>query len=250
MVAPMTKNAVDIRITSEKKDGAYIRITRHMMKQFGVTTEFDGSHYTIPAHSTYHLGDYSIEPDMSAACYFYAIAAITGGTILVEGVHKDIIQGDIKFLDVLEQLGCTITPKDEGIEVIGPKDGDYEGIRVDMNDFSDQTMTLAAIAAFAASPTHINHVAHIRLQECDRMQATVNELSKTGVRCEADGENIHITPGPIHGASIHTYDDHRMAMAFSLLGLKTEGILIEDPMCCKKTFEDYFEVLNALIQNQ
>ncbi len=247
MVAPMTSNGVTIDITSNKTDGAYIRITRHMMQQFGVNTTFDGTRYQIPADSSYDVGNYFIEPDMSAACYFYGIAAMTGGTMVVEGVRKDLIQGDIKFLEVLHQLGCSINECDQGIQVIGPKESIYEGIEVDMNDFSDQTMTLATLAAFATTPTHIKNVAHIRLQECDRMQATVDELTKTGIDVKADGENITITPGPIHGASIHTYDDHRMAMAFSLLGLKTEGIIIEDPGCCKKTFENYFEVLEDLM---
>lgn len=247
MVAPMTNNGVTINITSQKTDGAYIRITRHMMQQFGVNTTYAGSRYQIPAESAYDVGNYLIEPDMSAACYFYSIAAMTGGSILVEGVRKDLIQGDIKFLDVLDRLGCSIKDHDQGIEVIGPEEGIYEGMEVDMNDFSDQTMTLATLAAFATTPTVIKHVAHIRLQECDRMQATVDELTRTGIAVKADGENITITPGPIHGASIHTYDDHRMAMAFALLGLKTEGIIVENPGCCKKTFEHYFEVLEDLM---
>lgn len=248
MVAPMTNNGVTINITSPKKDGAYIHITRHMMEQFGVHTTFDGTAYHIPADASYQVDHYHVEPDMSAACYFYAIAAMTGGAIVVEGVRKDLIQGDIKFLDVLDQLSCTINDTPHGIEVIGPKEGRYKGIEVDMNNFSDQTMTLAALAVYASSPTYIKNVAHIKLQECDRMQATVNELSRIGIHIEADGEHISITPGKTHGASIKTYDDHRMAMAFSLLGLKTEDILIEDPGCCKKTFENYFQVLDALIQ--
>lgn len=249
MVAPMTNKGVKITITSPKKDGAYIRITRHMMEQFGVATTFDGNAYHIPKGSNYTIGHYLIEPDMSAACYFYGIAALTGGTILVEGVRSDLIQGDIKFLKVLEALGCHLEAQDLGLQVTGPKEGHYKGIEVDMNDFSDQTMTLAALAVFATSPTHIKNVAHIRLQECNRMEATVNELTSIGCQVTADGENILITPGPVHGATIKTYDDHRMAMAFSLLGLKIDDILIDDPMCCRKTFENYFEVLTNLLKN-
>lgn len=247
MVSPMSHNNMAIRILSDKKDGAYIRITRHMMQQFNVKTEFDGLNYYVAGNTKYSINNYHIEPDMSAACYFYAMAALTGGAVTVTGVNKNLIQGDIKFLDVLEQLGCQIRPTGSGIQVIGPKNGVYSGIDVDMNDFSDQTMTLASLAAFATSPTIIRNVAHIRLQECDRMQAIVNALTKTGTTCEADGKQITITPGLMNSATIETYDDHRIAMAFTLLGLKTKGIIIENPNCCKKTFENYFEVLESLL---
>jgi len=247
MVAPMTHNGMLIHITSDKKDGAYIRITRHMMEQFHVNVDFDGSSYAIQKECQYKVHDYRIEPDVSAACYFYAIAALTGGSICVVGVQNDLMQGDMKFLDVLVQLGCTLETDDEGIRINGPAQGIYPGLDVDMNDFSDQTMTLAALAVFATSSTQIRNVSHICLQECDRMQATVQELTKIGITCKADGENIIITPSLAHAATIETYDDHRMAMAFSLLGLKIDGIVIDNPMCCKKTFENYFEVFSNLI---
>ena len=247
MVGPMTKNGMLIDITSDKKNGAYIEITRHMMKQFGVETEFKGSTYRVNKNSNYHVGSYYIEPDMSAACYFYSMAALTGGSITIKGVHKDLIQGDIKFLGVLEQLGCLIEDSTNGIKVTGPKDGKYPGITVDMNNFSDQTMTLAALAVFATSPTRIENVSHIQVQECNRMEAIVSELTRAGISCLADGRNIDIVPGIPKATIIKTYDDHRMAMAFTLLGLKSEGIIIQDPMCCRKTFENYFEVLEDLI---
>lgn len=247
MVAPMIKNELQIEITSEKKDGAYIRITRNMMEQFHVSTRLDGDTYIVPKDSSYLVGNYSVEPDVSAACYFYSMAALTGGSVTVMGVHKDLMQGDMKFLNVLRELNCHIEETTHGIKVVGPSEGIYEGVEVDMNDFSDQTMTLAALATYATTPTLIKNVAHIRVQECDRMQATVNELTKLGINITADGENITIIPGPIKPASIETYDDHRMAMAFSLIGLKTEGIIIENPLCCKKTFENYFEVLDSVI---
>jgi len=157
------------------------------------------------------------------------------------------MQGDIKFLGVLEQLGCTILETEAGIKVTGPTAGNYGGIDVNMNDFSDQTMTLAALAPFASTPTVIKGVSHIRLQECDRLQGIVNELTRIGIDCQVDGDNILIQPGMPHGAIIETYDDHRFAMAFTLLGFKAEGITIDDPLCCCKTFENYFEVLDELL---
>ena len=248
MVAPMTDSGLNIRITSEKKEGSYINITTNMMKDFGVTTTFDGVTYRIASGQSYKVSTYDIEPDVSAACYFYAAATLTGGSILVKGVKEELTQGDMKFLDVLSQLGATLENTEDGIRVTGPAQGLYKGIDVDLNNFSDQTMTLAVLAAYAKSPTVIRKVAHIRVQEGDRMAAIVKELTRVGIACEADGENISITPGSISQAEIHTYDDHRMAMAFSLLGLKTEGIVIKDPKCCRKTFENYFKVFDALVK--
>lgn len=247
MMGPMIKSGMTIHITSEKVDGAYIHITRIMLEQFGAAVTLDGSDYHVPVDSTFHRPVYAIEPDVSAACYFYAMSALTGGDVTVKGVRMNLVQGDIKFLDVLEQLGCTIIETEKGVKVIGPKDGNYCGLDVNMNNFSDQAMTLAVLASFASTPTIIRGVSHIRFQECDRMQGIVNELNRVGIDCQADGSNILIQPGIPHGAIIETYNDHRFAMAFTLLGLKVEGITIDDPLCCRKTFERYFEVLDELL---
>lgn len=250
MMGPMLQEELFIRITSQKTDGSYIRVTRNMVEQFGAKVFFEGKNYIIPSGTQYQAGRYAVEPDMSAACYFYALAVLTGGKITVKGVRPDLMQGDVKFLEVLRALGAQILEKEEGIEVVGPAEGDYEGIEVNMNDFSDQTMTLAVLAPFAKSKTVIREVGHIRLQECDRMQGIVNELTRVGIHCEADGENIVILPGEVKPSKIHTYDDHRFAMAFTLLGIRTEGILIEDPLCCRKTFENYFDVMDELLSSQ
>lgn len=247
MVAPLTKNGLRIKITSEKKDGAYIRITRKMMEQFGAKVGFDGEIYEVSGGQEVVVGDYYIEPDVSAACYFYAIAALLGGSITVKNVFYSSMQGDMKFLEVLKKLGCKVVETPDGISVTGPKDGIYTGIDINMNDFSDQTMTMAVLAAYATTPTVIRNVGHIRLQECNRMAAIVNELNRAGISCEEEGDDLRITPGKVQPASIETYEDHRIAMAFSLLGLKSDGIIIDNPDCCKKTFEGYFEVLDDLL---
>lgn len=248
MVGPMTSTGFSINITSPKVSGAYIDITRRMVEQFGSTTSFSGSTYTVPKGAQFKNLDYAIEPDMSAACYFYSMATLTGGSITVEGVHKDLMQGDIKYLNVLAQLGSTISSSEQGIRVTGQTNGSYPGINIDMNNFSDQTMTLACLAPFATSPTVIRNVAHIKVQECDRMVGIINELTKVGIECSADGENIYIHQGIVQGGTIETYDDHRFAMAFSLLGLRAGGIIIDDPQCCRKTFENYFAVLEDLLE--
>lgn len=247
MVVPLTKNGLRIKITSEKKDGAYIRITRKMMEQFGAKVDFDGEVYEVLGDQEVVVGDYYIEPDVSAACYFYAIAALLGGSITVKNVLNSSMQGDMKFLGALKQLGCKVEETEVGITVSGPNGGVYEGIDIDMNDFSDQSLTMAALAAYATTPTVIRNVGHTRLQECNRMAAIVNELNRVGVNCIEEGDDLRITPGEIKPAIIETYEDHRVAMAFSLLGLKSEGIIINNPDCCKKTFEEYFEVLDELL---
>lgn len=248
LISPMLPQGLHIQITSEKTDGSYIRITRNMMENWGVQTQFDGKNYEVMPGAAYHKTTYVVEPDMSAACYFYGAAAITGGKAIVKNVHMDNTQGDKKFLNVLEQLGCKVTDTAKGICVEGPEHGKIHGIDIDMNDFSDQTMTLAAMAPYADAPVHISHIGHIRLQESDRIHAIVTELRRAGIRCEEEEDALTIYPGVPHAAVIKTYEDHRMAMAFSLLGLRTDGIIIDDPLCCKKTFENYFELFTMLTQ--
>ena len=249
LIAPMFPEGIHIHITSEKTDGSYIRITRHMMEAFGVVTKFDGKDYFTPVDAAYHKKQYTIEPDMSAACYFYAAAAITGGRTLVQNVHMDNTQGDLKFLEVLVQMGAKIEEKPEGIAVYGPKQGELKGISVNMNDFSDQTMTLAAIAPFCKDEVHIEGIGHIRLQESDRLHGITTELKRLDIRCEEEDTAITVYPGEPKAGVVETYEDHRMAMAFSLIGLRAEGIVIDNPNCCKKTFENYFELLEELCTN-
>ena len=249
LIAPMFKQGLQIHITSEKKDGSYIRITRHMMEAFGVTVSFDGENYLVPPNAKYYKEQYTVEPDMSAACYFYAAAAMTGGKALVYNVYRDNTQGDLKFLEVLKQLGCNIEEEPEGIAVIGPQNGKLQGIHINMNDFSDQTMTLAVLAPFCKEKVRIEGIGHIRLQESDRLHGIATELAKLGVRCEEEESAITIYPGMPRAGVVETYEDHRMAMAFSIIGLMVDGIVIDNPMCCRKTFENYFELLEDLCQN-
>ncbi|MDE7200920.1 MAG: 3-phosphoshikimate 1-carboxyvinyltransferase [Lachnospiraceae bacterium] len=246
LISPMVKQGLRIEVTSERKDGAYIRITRKMMEQLGAKVDFDGVNYTMQCGIAYRSGCCQIEPDVSAACYFYAAAALTGGRAVVRHVTWECMQGDLKFLGLLEQMGCTVCDAPGGIEVRGAADGRLKGITVDMKDFSDQTMTLAALAPFADGDVRIENIGHIRLQESDRIHAIVTELVRLGVSCEEEPGAITIHPGMPKPAVVQTYEDHRMAMAFALVGLRVEGIGIADPMCCRKTFEDYFDVLDRL----
>ncbi len=166
-------------------------------------------------------------------------------------VHFDSSQGDVRFLRVLEKMGCTVTDEPDGICLRGPEDGILHGVDVVMSDFSDQTMTLAATAVFAKGDTTIHGVAHIRRQESNRMQAIVNELTRLGISCEETEDGLIIHPktpkcSDENPVVIQTYEDHRMAMAFAVIGTKVPGIRINDPYCCRKTFENYFEWLTKL----
>lgn len=231
---------------------AYIHMTEKMMEQFGVAAKLlkdDAQNcYLIPAGQQYRALDYQIEPDVSAACYFYAMAPLLGITVTVKHVHFDSLQGDVHFLRILEQMGCSVEESAEGIQVTGNPEGIYQGIEADMSSCSDQAITLAAIAPFAATPTLITGIGHIRYQESDRIHAIVTELKNLGITCEEGKDYIKIYPGVPRPGLVKTYEDHRMAMGFSLIGLRAEGIQIYDPSCCRKTFENYFDVLDKVIK--
>lgn len=238
-------------LTGKRDAKAYVKISMKMMQAFGCEMrQHSENEYELLANTHYEAREYQIEPDVSAACYFYGMAAITGGTARVNHVHFDSTQGDIQFLHVLEKMGCEVKDTPDGIVVTGTEAG-LHGVDVNMSDFSDQTMTLAAVAVFAKGDTMISGVAHIRRQESNRIQAIVSELTRLGILCDEREDGLVIHPGKVSASNdkpvvIETYDDHRMAMAFALVGTRREGIVIANPLCCRKTFENYFEVLTKL----
>ncbi len=228
---------------------SYIHITTEMMGQFGVEVKKPEENlFIVPGGQRYHLEQYHIEPDMSAAAYFYGGAALLGISVTVKGVKRGMLQGDVRFIDLLEQMGCQVFESPEGVCVTGPRDGRLRGITVDMREFSDQAITLAAIAPFAEGPTTITGIGHIRHQESDRIAAMAEALTGMGIQVQEQADGIRIYPGAPKPARIRTYDDHRLAMGFSLTGLRAPGIVIEDPGCCRKTFENYFQVLDGFIE--
>lgn len=227
---------------------AYIDMTIRMMEQFGVHADRTEDGFFISHGRKYLHRDYRIEPDASAAAYFYAMAALMGLEGMVEGVFFDSLQGDVEFLRILERMGCSLKESPEGIILKGPAQGKLKGITVDMHACSDQAITLAAIAPYADSPVTITGIGHIRYQESNRIEAIVTELQRIGIRCSECEDGVTIWPGSPRPGRIRTYDDHRMAMGFSLTGLRAEGIEITDPGCCRKTFENYFSVLDGVIR--
>lgn len=260
----------DFTVSIEGSHGmAYIDVTRNMMEQFGVKAvplyycgggaeNHECTHcinstrpyaFRIAAGQRYLPRDYRVEPDVSSACYFYAMSPLLGIPVRVNHVHFDSLQGDVAFLRILEQMGCSAEETEAGILLSPPAGGRFHGVTVDMSACSDQAITLAAIAPFADGPTTITGINHIRFQESDRLAATSAELSKMGIRCETTEDSLTIHPGSPRPSLVDTYEDHRMAMGFSLVGLRSAGIVIDNPGCCRKTFETYFEVLDEVTEN-
>lgn len=249
MAGTLLKGGLRVRMTGSRTSGSYIRMTLAMMEQFGIAVNRpEEVVYRIAGGQSFGLEQYAVEPDISGASYFYSLAPLLGVDVLVRNVHRNSMQGDIRYVELLQQLGCNLEDSPEGLWLRGSNVTRYPGLRVDMKDFSDQTMTLAAIAVYAESVTEIIHVGHIRVQEADRMAAIISEMTRMGIRCEEipEEEGIRIYPGEPKAARIRTYEDHRMAMAFTLVGLRADGIEIEDPSCCGKTFENYFDVIDTL----
>ncbi len=261
-------SAEDMTVHIQGEHGmSYIQITTRMMEQFGVHAEplyycsgNAGNHdcsgcmnstrpmgYRIAAGQHYQALDYQIEPDVSAACYFYAMVPLLGIPMQVMHVNRSSMQGDLAFLDILVKMGCSLKEDPEGLILLPPADGHFAGVTADMSACSDQAITLSAIAPFADTPTTITGIGHIRFQECDRLTAICTELSRMGIRCESTDSSITVYPGTPAPCTVQTYEDHRMAMGFTLTGLAAAGIVIDNPGCCRKTFEEYYEVLAECI---
>lgn len=221
----------------------YLAITVAIMASFGVHVEVKGRQFRVPPRQRYCGTRFMVEPDASAASYFFAAAAITGGRVRVDGLGCHSVQGDLRFVDVLEQMGADVRRRDAFIEVRGQP---LHGVEVDLADFSDAAPTLAVTAAFASTPTRITGIGFIRRKESDRIGNVVAELRRCGIEAEEEPDGMVIHPGKPQQAVVQTHDDHRMAMAFSLLGLVADGIAIAEPGCVAKTFPDFFATLDRL----
>lgn len=237
---------LELGVEGEVKSAPYLDMTVAVMGAFGARVQREGARYRVAA-DPYRPTEYRVEPDASSACYFLSAPAVAGGSVEVVGLGPDSIQGDAAFVDVLEAMGAAVerAPGRMAVSVTRP----LHGIEVDLADMSDQAPTLGVVAAFAEGLTRIRGVGFIRGKESDRIAATVAELRRLGVdaREEDDGFVVRGEGGHgLRGASVHTYDDHRIAMSFSLAGLRVPGVRIEDPGCVAKTFPDFFEQLDAL----
>jgi 3-phosphoshikimate 1-carboxyvinyltransferase len=244
MAAPLARRPVELSVHGPLVSRPYVEMTLAVMSAFGVSVEIEQScRFSIPGGQKYRGRQYEIEPDASAASYFFAAAALTGGQVTVEGLSRGSIQGDVAFCDCLEQMGCRVSYGPGSITVTGRP---LRGVEVDMNAISDTVQTLAAVALFADGPTTIGGVAHIRHKETDRIGALATELRKLGATVQQRDDGLRIIPGPLHGAEIDTYDDHRMAMSLALVGLATPGVAIRNPGCTAKTYPAFFADLARL----
>ncbi len=242
--APCAEGPVGIEVLGDLVSQPYVELTLATMRSFGAQIDQDGLRRFVVHPTGYRAADVVIEPDASAASYFFGAAAITGGRVSVPGLGRRTVQGDLAFVDVLEAMGALVERGDDSTEVRGV--GSLHGIEIDMADISDTAQTLAVVATFAESVTRITGIGFIRRKETDRIGAVVRELSKLGIRADEDPDGMTIHPGVPHPGVVATHDDHRMAMSFALLGLVHPGIEIADPGCVAKTFPRYFDVLDAL----
>ena len=249
MVAPYARRPVELHLEDDLTSKPFVDMTLGMMADFGVQVERQGYTRFLILPQKYHTpGDYAIESDATAASYFFIAPALCGGSLRVEGISRRSRQGDIAFLDLLEQMGCSVSQGSDWVMVsCSPEDTPLHGLTVDMVDIPDTAQTLAVLAPFASTPTTIRGIASARRKESDRVAALCTELSRLGVGVEEHPDGLTIHPcSELHPAGIHTYQDHRMAMAFSMIGLKTPGITVLDPGCVSKTFPGFYEVLAQL----
>jgi 3-phosphoshikimate 1-carboxyvinyltransferase len=244
---PLHPGGLTVELTSELVSRPYVEMTLAVMQAFGVAVERPDEHrFVVPAAARYLGTEFVIEPDASAASYFFGAAAVLGGVVRVPGLGSRSLQGDLAFVGLLARMGATVEPGVTETTVRGP--AVLHGIDADLRDLSDTVPTLAAVAAFADSPTRITGIGFIRHKESDRIGNVVRELVRAGIHAEEldDGLVVDPTRGELHGTTIETYDDHRMAMALALLGLRVDGIRIAGPTCVNKTYPDYWADLRGL----
>ena len=250
-VAPYADRDIELAF----KDGVivsrpYIDLTIEVMRDFGAEVEWRGEppdeRLFVKAGQTYRAREYRIEPDASSAAYPFCAAAIAGGHVTVSGIPEHTQQADFKILGLLERMGCRVDREGDRVTVVSSTKPLRSVGEIDMNDFPDAVLAYAVVALFADGPTTIKNVANLRIKETDRLAALSKELHKLGARAETGPDWLRIQPGPLRGAEIETYDDHRMAMSFALAGLRVPGVVILDPGCVSKTWPDYFEVFSSL----
>ncbi|HEX4868322.1 MAG TPA: 3-phosphoshikimate 1-carboxyvinyltransferase [Acidimicrobiales bacterium] len=244
LAAPAMPTGLVVHVTGPLVSQPYVDMTLAVMAAFGVAVEQPSDRTWVVEPQHYTATTYAIEPDASAASYAFAAAALLGGRVTVAGLGAASLQGDVAFVDLLEQMGATVERGEDRTTVSGT--GRLHGIDADMADISDTAQTLAVVAAFADGPTRVSGIGFIRGKETDRVRAVVTELRRLGVDAEEEPDGFVVRPGPLRPATVHTYDDHRMAMAFALVGLRAPGVQIADPSCVGKTFPGFWAFLDEL----
>ncbi|MEO7429170.1 MAG: 3-phosphoshikimate 1-carboxyvinyltransferase [Acidimicrobiales bacterium] len=244
LAGPAMPDGLTTHVTTDLVSRPYVDMTVAVMAAFGVTVEQPDEHTWAVAPQPYRAAAFTVEPDASAASYAFAAAAIVGGRVRVEGLGTSSLQGDLQFVDLLERMGAAVerTPTSTTVQGVGP----LRGIEADLSQLSDTAQTLAVVAAFADGPTRVTGIGFIRAKETNRIRAVVTELNRAGIAAQEEADGFVVQPGAVRPTVIETYDDHRMAMAFALLGLRAAGIRIAEPGCVRKTVPGYWAMLNDL----
>jgi 3-phosphoshikimate 1-carboxyvinyltransferase len=246
LAAPYAAKDTEIEISGSVPSWPYVRLTLDVMARFGVECLVsEQSRFYIRAPQAYRPRDYDIEGDASSATYFMAAAAILGGAVKIANIRGDSLQGDLRFSQILETMGCTVSFAEDGLEITGPLTI-HEDLSFDLNEVPDMVPALAVVAAFREGKTLLKNIAHLRVKESDRIAALSNELRKIGAKVEEREEEMLVQGTATRGAEIECYNDHRIAMSFAIAGLAVEGIAIKDPDCVKKSFPDFWEKLESL----
>jgi 3-phosphoshikimate 1-carboxyvinyltransferase len=246
---PCRPEGLIIELTTDLVSKPYVELTISVMAAFGAEVHRPDERTFVVAPSGYRATTYRVEPDASAASYPLAAAAACGGSVQVLGLGPEPLQGDARFLEVLAAMGAAVTVDAEGSQASFEPGAPLRGGSFDLADISDTAQTAAVLAPFADQPVQIRGIGFIRRKEIDRVAAVASELERCGIHVEVDDDGWTIYPGPVQPATIRTYEDHRMAMSFALLGLRTAGIRIEGPSCVAKTYPSYWRALERLRPN-
>ncbi|NVL90293.1 MAG: 3-phosphoshikimate 1-carboxyvinyltransferase [Desulfobacterales bacterium] len=246
LAAPYAEKDIEIEIRGAMPSWPYIRLTLDVMERFGVKVSvLEERVFRIKAPQAYQPREYVIEGDVSSATYFMAVAAIIGRSIKISNVNPDSLQGDLRFMEILETMGCKVSTSGGGVGITGPL-SNHEDLAFDLNDVPDMVPALAVVAAFRKGKTALKNISHLRVKESDRVAALTNELIKIGAKVEEKEDAMIVQGIATSGADIDCYSDHRIAMSFAVAGLAIDGISIKDPDCVKKSFPDFWEKLESL----
>ena len=244
MIAPRLPSGLEIELSQEVVSRGYIEMTVGVMRAFGVNTDFSGNQIWV-SPGEYQGTNFTVEPDASSASYPLGAVAISGGSVTIEGLSRSSLQGDVEFVDLLARMGCDVSESHEGLKLIRQKERPLRGIEVDMSQISDCVPTLAVVAMFAETPTQISGVGFIRTKESDRIGDLISELRKLGANISETHDGMVIAPASLHGASLETHHDHRLAMAFALIQREVDGVVINNPEVVSKSWPKYFDTLRS-----
>jgi len=244
MIAPYLPSGLEITLSEEVVSRGYIEMTVGVMRAFGANTDFSGNQIWV-GPGEYHGTSFTVEPDASSSSYPFGAVAISGGSVTIRGLSRGSLQGDVEFVDLLARMGCDVSESLEGLKLSRQREKPLRGLDVDMSQISDCVPTLAVVALFAETPTRINGVGFIRNKESDRIGDLIAELRKLGANISETADGMVISPGTLHGASLATHNDHRLAMAFALIQREVDGVVVNNPEVVSKSWPNYFDVLRS-----